>query len=138
MQNFTCQTGPLSLALRVGEEDELPPSSPLVRVPRELASLGADQVSVREAEGRGAERREAGENLVSREQGEETTRKHWCLGEVQEVYRNESHGVIYSLFLRFPTLTKLFWCQNCSRALSLCERQSLLVRSVTKPCYFSH
>lgn len=38
--------------------------------------------------------------------GAETTRKGWCWEEpasqeVQEVHRNESYGVIYSLFSRF-------------------------------------
>lgn len=138
MQIFTCQTGPLSLALRVVEGDR----AALPRVPRGISSLGTGQVSVREADGREAQwgapggrgfcfewKRAFGGVVLGRtgwsmKQGEQTTRKHWCweepaFWEVQEVYRNEGHGVICSLFSRFPTLTKLFWCQNCPRALSL-------------------
>lgn len=45
MQIFTYQTGVLNLALRVGEEER----AVLPRVPREMASLGSDPVSVWEA-----------------------------------------------------------------------------------------
>lgn len=47
MQIFTYQTGIVSLALRVGEEER----AVLLRVPREMASLGAGQVSVWKADG---------------------------------------------------------------------------------------
>lgn len=91
-QIFTCQTGPLSLALRVVEGDR----AALPRVPRGVSSLGTGQVSVREAYGREAqwgapggrgfclERKRAFGGVVlgrtgrSIKQGEQKTRKHWC------------------------------------------------------------
>lgn len=51
MQIFTYQTGVLNLALRVGEDKR----AVLPKVPREMASLGAGQVSVWKADGRGAQ-----------------------------------------------------------------------------------
>lgn len=64
-----------------------------------------------------------GEKWVVYKQRDEATTRGWgpekpAFWEVQEVYRNESQGVIYSLFSRFPNLTRLFWCENCLRALS--------------------
>lgn len=61
---------------------------------------------------KGFRRDGAGRTGRSIKQGEQTTRKHWCweepaLWEVQEVYRNEGHGVICSLFSRFPTFDKI-------------------------------
>lgn len=45
MQIFTCQSGPLSLGVVEGERAAVP------RVPRDLSSVGAGQVSAREADG---------------------------------------------------------------------------------------
>lgn len=123
MQMFTCQPVPLGPAPRGGEGERCPP--PQGSQGTRLHGGGAgfsEGGSVKSSRRKGILFRRkkgfrAGQcwgeqcRLWSRgggggRMGAETTRKGWCWEkpasqEVQEVHRNESYGVIYSLFSRF-------------------------------------
>lgn len=135
---FTCQTVPLCPAPRVGEGTRCPPLQGSQGTRLHRGGLGFSEGGREEGGSVKSSRRKGilfrrkkgfgtggcwGEQcgVWSRGRGQ-TTRKGWCreepaFQEAQEVYRNESYGVIYSLFSRFFQLWQNYFGARTARGL---------------------